>query len=91
MLAWREGAPPIVSHRSPEGIALSRWLCGSSAYRWAQVVGAAFVRPINIELTILARNIEELMNVQGIGEKSFLKLRSQLTVGGAPAPAAQQQ
>jgi competence protein ComEA len=28
------------------------------------------------------KRIEELMNVQGIGEKSFLKLRSQLTVGG---------
>jgi competence protein ComEA len=27
------------------------------------------------------KKIEELMNVQGIGEKSFLKLRSQLTVG----------
>ncbi|MGE3956296.1 MAG: ComEA family DNA-binding protein [Vicinamibacterales bacterium] len=36
------------------------------------------------------RKIEELMNVQGIGEKSFLKLRAQLTVG-TPAPAAQQQ
>jgi competence protein ComEA len=35
------------------------------------------------------KKIEELMNVQGIGEKSFLKLRSQITVGvpdaGAPA------
>jgi competence protein ComEA len=26
------------------------------------------------------KKIEELMNVQGIGEKSFLKLRSQITV-----------
>ena len=30
------------------------------------------------------KKIEELMNVQGIGEKSFLKLRAQLTVGAAP-------
>ncbi|MGC4082126.1 MAG: helix-hairpin-helix domain-containing protein [Vicinamibacterales bacterium] len=37
------------------------------------------------------KKIEELMNVQGIGEKSFLKLRSQLTVGGASASPAQQQ
>ncbi len=29
------------------------------------------------------KKIEELMNVQGIGEKSFLKLRAQLTVGQA--------
>jgi len=35
------------------------------------------------------KRIEELMNVQGIGEKSFLKLRPQITVGGkteAPPP-----
>jgi competence protein ComEA len=37
------------------------------------------------------RKLEELMNVQGIGEKSFLKLRSQLTIAGSAAPAAQQQ
>ena len=37
------------------------------------------------------KKVEELMNVQGIGEKSFLKLRSQLTVGAASASAAQQQ
>jgi competence protein ComEA len=30
------------------------------------------------------KKIEELMNVQGIGEKSFLKLRAQLTVGQTP-------
>lgn len=35
------------------------------------------------------RKIEEIMNVQGIGEKSFLKLRSQLTVSAKPEPAAQ--
>lgn len=37
------------------------------------------------------RKLEELMNVQGIGEKSFLKLRTQLTIAGAAASAAQQQ
>lgn len=31
------------------------------------------------------------MNVQGIGEKSFVKLRSQLKFGDASVPAAQQQ
>jgi hypothetical protein len=41
------------------------------------VVGAAGGRTshtprINIELTILKKKIEELMNVKGIGEKSFL-------------------
>src|SRR5438132_1681602 len=33
---------------------------------------------------------EELMNVQGIGEKSFLKLKSQLSVGSKTEPASQQ-
>jgi competence protein ComEA len=31
------------------------------------------------------KKIEELMNVQGIGEKNFLKLKPQLTVGAAGA------
>ena len=31
------------------------------------------------------KKIEELMNVRGIGEKNFLKLKSQLTVGAAKA------
>jgi competence protein ComEA len=30
------------------------------------------------------KKVEELMNVQGIGEKNFLKLRPQLTVGNVP-------
>ena len=35
------------------------------------------------------KKIEELMNVQGIGEKSFLKLRPQLTVAAKPEPTGQ--
>ncbi len=31
------------------------------------------------------KKIEELMNVRGVGEKNFLKLKSQLTIGGAKA------
>ena len=34
------------------------------------------------------KKIEELMNVQGIGEKSFLKLKPQLTVASKPEPTA---
>jgi|WetSurMetagenome_2_1015567.scaffolds.fasta_scaffold182514_1 competence protein ComEA len=37
------------------------------------------------------RKVEELMNVQGVGEKSFLKLRAQLTVSPAAASTASQQ
>jgi len=33
------------------------------------------------------KKIEELMNVKGFGEKSFLKLKPYLTVGAATAPA----
>lgn len=32
------------------------------------------------------KKIEELMNVQGIGEKNFLKLKPQLTVAAKPEP-----
>ena len=33
------------------------------------------------------KKIEDLMNVQGLGEKNFLKLKPQLTLGGAKAAA----
>jgi competence protein ComEA len=36
------------------------------------------------------KKIEELMNVQGVGEKSFLKLRPQLTTGTGAQTANQQ-
>ena len=36
------------------------------------------------------KKIEELMNVKGIGEKSFLKLKSLVTVGEIKASAAKQ-
>jgi competence protein ComEA len=29
------------------------------------------------------KKVEELMNVRGVGEKNFLKLKAQITVGGA--------
>lgn len=35
------------------------------------------------------KKIEELMNVQGVGEKAFLKIRAQITVSGKPDPAGQ--
>jgi len=37
------------------------------------------------------KKVEELMNVQGIGEKSFLKLKPQITVAAAPPSAASQK
>jgi competence protein ComEA len=35
------------------------------------------------------KKVEELMNVGGIGEKSFLKLKPQLTVTSKPEPSKQ--
>ena len=32
------------------------------------------------------KKVEDLMNVKGIGEKSFLKLKALITVGEKPAP-----
>jgi competence protein ComEA len=37
------------------------------------------------------KKVEELMNVRGIGEKNFLKLKAQLTVGPAKADHTQQE
>lgn len=37
------------------------------------------------------KKVEELMNVQGVGEKSFLKLKPQITVAAAPASATAQK
>jgi DNA repair protein RadC len=51
--------------------------------RWARLAFTC----LNIELTFQKQEIEELMNVKGIGEKSFLKLKPLVTVGEArPAP-----
>jgi len=37
------------------------------------------------------KKIEELMNVRGVGEKNFLKLKSQISVGTAKAEHTPQQ
>jgi competence protein ComEA len=37
------------------------------------------------------KKLEELMNVQGIGEKSFLKLRPQITIAAKPDGGRSQQ
>lgn len=45
---------------------------------------------INISLTIATTQIEDLMNVRGIGERSFLKLKPLITVSSAKAANAEQ-
>jgi hypothetical protein len=46
---------------------------------------------INITPTILPEKIEELMNVKGIGEKSFLKLKPHVTVAAEKPAQGQKQ
>ena len=46
---------------------------------------------INIELTILTNGIEDLMNVRGIGEASFLKIKALVTVTAPRADRAATQ
>jgi hypothetical protein len=46
---------------------------------------------INIEPIILKNKIEELMNVRGVGEKNFLKLKDHITVAPVKADHANQQ
>jgi len=48
--------------------------------RWAHL---QFTR-INIKPTFPKKEIEELMNVKGIGEKSFLRLKPLITVPAKP-------
>ena len=42
---------------------------------------------MNACLTIWRNQIEDLMNVKGIGEKSFLKLKPMLTISQKPESA----
>ena len=37
------------------------------------------------------KKVEELMNVRGVGEKNFLKLKAQITIGQPKAEHSQQQ
>jgi hypothetical protein len=60
---------------------------GGGRTRWAHF---EFTR-INIELTIQKNQVEELMNVRGVGEKSFLKLKPLITVTPPKTDRAAQQ
>src|SRR4051812_23901097 len=42
---------------------------------------------LNIEPTVLRKKLEDLMNVKGIGEKSFLKLKPLLIVNQKAEPS----
>ena len=60
---------------------------GGGRTRWAHF---EFTR-INIELTIQKNQVEDLMNVRGVGEKSFLRLKPLITVTPPKTDRAAQQ
>ena len=73
------------------GLALSPRVCPTAALPCIRPSGGRtwwahfkFTR-INIEPIILKNKIEELMNVRGVGEKNFLKLKPQIVVSAAKA------
>jgi len=71
----------------PEPSSNVRGCCSVSSGRiwWAHF---EFTR-INITPTILPKKTEDLMNVRGIGEKNFLKLKALVTVGAVKGGDAQ--
>jgi hypothetical protein len=74
--AARSGAlqGPVVN-----SLRISRAPRAGGRRRWAH---HEFTR-INIELTFRNNQVEEIMNVRGVGEKSFLKIKDRLTVAAA--------
>jgi len=70
-----DGSAPV-SHASALAPDPAASALGGGRTWWAHF---EFTR-INIEPTILRKKIEELMNVRGVGEKSFLKLKPLVTV-----------
>ena len=78
-------ASRVVAEGLPTGARRSIRSSGGRA-RWAHL---DFTR-INIELTILRKKVEDLMNVRGVGEKSFLKLKPLVTVTAAKGEAGGQ-
>ena len=52
---------------------------------WAHLVGALRVHPHKHYANYPPQKIEELMNVRGVGEKNFLKLKPQIVVTMAKA------
>jgi hypothetical protein len=70
--ATPERSPGIL----PTASLLGKWPGGGRRW-WAHFESTR----INIEPIILRKKIEELMNVRGVGEKNFLKLKPQITVG----------
>jgi len=81
-LRVRSQAPEVVNRvlTSLEGQARLEILRRLGGRWWAQVVGAPAIDAQTLSRFSRTKKIEELMNVKGIGEKSFLKLKALVTV-----------
>lgn len=90
--AWAQEATPLVPTASASAATLNVNLNTASAAQLEELpgIGAKTAQRI-IEFRQKNgpfRKVEELMNVKGIGEKSFLKLKPYLSVGAPKAEKA---
>lgn len=85
-------ATPLLAQRAakPPAAAVSTEVVNLNSATAAQIALLPGVGPKTAELVVQYRQkngpfkkIEEIMNVRGIGEKSFLKIKDRLTVAAA--------
>jgi hypothetical protein len=80
--------------RNLQNLRLEHFLPGSSNPESGLTGGRRWWAPLeltrmNIELTFPMNEVEDLMNVRGVGEKSFLKLKPLVTVAAKGEQAGQ--
>jgi competence protein ComEA len=83
LVAQRATKPPVAAASSTEVVNLN----SATA---AQIASLPGIGPKTADLVVQYRakngpfkKIEEIMNVRGVGEKSFLKIKDRLSVSGA--------
>jgi len=94
-------APAIASQNktaAPKGAAASAAPLDLNTATAAQLEKLPGIGPKTAQLIVQHREkngnfkkVEELMNIKGIGEKSFLKIKPLVTVGAAKAAAGDEQ
>jgi competence protein ComEA len=88
LVAQTDAAPPKTS--KPTGAAASTQVINLNTATAIQIATLPGIGPKTADLIVQYRQkngnfkkVEEIMNVRGIGEKSFLKLKSRITVSPA--------
>ena len=86
-VALAAGAPQDAADAKPAGAAVNLNTASASQLEGVPGIGAKMAQRIveYRQKNGAFKKIEELMNVKGIGEKSFLKLKPHITVS-APKP-----